>query len=720
MQRMLHLIKRISLGFIAAVFTLALFLPLCLPFLSFAEAGQDLVRVGFFESEKYGYLDANGNLRGYDVELSEAIGVYGNFQVEMVAFTAVSEMEEALRDGSVDLLFDFLKTKEREKEFIFTSRPVLEETISVYTHYDKDAWKPNESGTIEKLSVGYVEQSGFLAPFLDYCEKHEISPKLMGYPNEQAAQEALSQGAVDALLTGSAIQAGCRSLLTLRLEPSYIMLRREDTDLRDRIDAAFLQLLTDNQGYQSELYNRYVNAHNTELSYFTEEEQAYLKAHPTMKVAFVRTAAPFVIVENDGTVRGILPEYYQALGKKLGVSFTFSLYDSLQETIDAVLSGRDDVVGHYYGDIVIAEASGLLPTEEYSITNCARLVRKGFTGFVRTAAVTDRTLPTLKEQLVDGTILRSYGSIEECYQAVISGETDAFIGSMTAATWLINQHSTRGVQLSIIPGITLSLRGAVAQDNRILYFILDNAIRASVHDLMTVSVENSTVQIDSIKAYLENIPFSYTLGIVAIMGTLLIALLVLVIALIRVHRERISILRQKTEVDDLTGAASRSYGESLMKHELEIFRKAGSSPLFAIMDIDNFKQKNDRYGHTYGDYVLTKTVEVIRGSIRSTDNMIRWGGDEFILICRDVPRETAGTVLEKIVRNVRNADCSDEMVDFSVTISVGADFYRPEDQDIDSLVRRIDKLLYEAKKEKNCWRLQGEGKEGPGGLTSLS
>lgn len=75
-----------------------------------------------------------------------------------------------------------------------------------------------------------------------------------------------------------------------------------------------------------------------------------------------------------------------------------------------------------------------------------------------------------------------------------------------------------------------------------------------------------------------------------------------------------------------------------------------------MMDIDWFKQVNDQYGHDAGDRVLASFAERIRSRIKRTDVFVRWGGEEFVLICRGCGREEAGRMAERLRREVERAD----------------------------------------------------------------
>lgn len=670
-----------------------------------AHAARDTIRIGFFTSENYGFVGADGDLRGYDVQLSKAIGMYAGFDAEMIGYDNVPEMEQALRDGEVDALIDFLHNARREQEFIFTECAILEEQVSVYTLNDPDAPTADSIDDMSVLRVGHVSEAGFLDDFMEYCEEMGISPQLMDFHNEAAMLSAMDRGETDACLTGSAVPVGYRVLLSLPPLSSYMMLRAEDGALRSRIDTAITQLKTDDPDYIANLYYTYVASHDTEMSPLTSQERDFLEQHPEISVALVRGAEPFTVEKADGELGGIIPDYYKALGKRLGVAFRFILYDKNQDAVDAVASGEADILGQYYGDIILAEKDDLYDTMEYDATECARLTRSGFGGHVQTIAATTRTAYLLAAQLDPDVRLETFPNLEACYQALMKGKVDAMIGSMTGISWLINQHTMRGVNLSILPNVTLGVRGAVSRENTELMFVLNKAISVSGNDMNEAILENAVSGETDLRTALENLPMGFTIGAVAFLTILVLTLIVMLVLLVRSGRERVALLNREVNVDGLTGAGSRRNGTEMLVRELALFRRYGDGPLVAMFDVDHFKEKNDTYGHEYGDYVLKRVVEILRETLRQSDAIIRWGGDEFILVCPKTHGKGADHILEKVISAINSADFRMNGTGEQITVSVGASYFQHGDVDIVSILRRCDSALYQAKKARNTYSI---------------
>ena len=149
------------------------------------------------------------------------------------------------------------------------------------------------------------------------------------------------------------------------------------------------------------------------------------------------------------------------------------------------------------------------------------------------------------------------------------------------------------------------------------------------------------------------------------------------------------------EQDCLTGVFNRHRFDKVLHQERERASRYGTALSLIILDIDHFKKINDRYGHTVGDRVLIAAANYIRQHIRENDLLARWGGEEFAIVAPDSTLDSAGKLAEKL-----RADLEDlrEVDDISITCSFGVAQF-DGDEDVDSLIRRADRALYQAKGE---------------------
>lgn len=148
--------------------------------------------------------------------------------------------------------------------------------------------------------------------------------------------------------------------------------------------------------------------------------------------------------------------------------------------------------------------------------------------------------------------------------------------------------------------------------------------------------------------------------------------------------------QDKLYIDPVTGVYNRRYFE-------DEIRNMQNSAGVAMIDLDDFKLYNDIYGHDMGDQVLCIVVDVIKNCIRKTDKLIRYGGDEFLLILSDMVRGTLRGKLLQIQEAIENAtipNCSR----LKLTASIGGVI--SEDGQIDEAIAKADQLMYKAKDHK--------------------
>lgn len=144
-------------------------------------------------------------------------------------------------------------------------------------------------------------------------------------------------------------------------------------------------------------------------------------------------------------------------------------------------------------------------------------------------------------------------------------------------------------------------------------------------------------------------------------------------------------------LDALTGAYNRRYYENRI-------RKVRGHAGVAMIDLDDFKLYNDTCGHNAGNLVLNTVVGIIRGCICKTDILIRYGGDEFLLILQDVDEE----IFSKKLKQIRDMVCEAEVPGYArlrLTVSIGG--VLADNETIESAVARADGLMYQAKNRKN-------------------
>lgn len=151
---------------------------------------------------------------------------------------------------------------------------------------------------------------------------------------------------------------------------------------------------------------------------------------------------------------------------------------------------------------------------------------------------------------------------------------------------------------------------------------------------------------------------------------------------------------RKLYLDALTGAYNRQY------YDDQLAALPGEYAV-AYIDLDKFKDINDTWGHNAGDQALKAVVDAMMSCVRETDSVVRFGGDEFVIVFRNIPKDIFAMRLEKIRKAVSDIVIN-EFPDMRLSVSVGGCFGNGR---IEELVQKADELLYDAKMKRNSVQL---------------
>lgn len=158
-------------------------------------------------------------------------------------------------------------------------------------------------------------------------------------------------------------------------------------------------------------------------------------------------------------------------------------------------------------------------------------------------------------------------------------------------------------------------------------------------------------------------------------------------------------LRVMSITDPLTGRYNRRFINDHIRRELKLAQRTGQPVSVLMIDLDNFKEYNDRHGHIAGDEALRKLGDVLVDQVRETDVVARYGGEEFLVYLSHTNTEGARQVAEKLREAVEQTSFSLKGEDTRITISVGVATAHEEVSTYEDLVDHADKAMYRAKAE---------------------
>jgi diguanylate cyclase (GGDEF)-like protein len=176
----------------------------------------------------------------------------------------------------------------------------------------------------------------------------------------------------------------------------------------------------------------------------------------------------------------------------------------------------------------------------------------------------------------------------------------------------------------------------------------------------------------------------------------LVAAMVLVV---RLEKLEISVLRKSTELDPLTKLYNISFFNRAATRRFEQAKKFGLPLTLAMLDIDDFKQYNDLFGHEAGNIALQATAQSLKETTRFDDLLARYGGEEFVTLMVSSPK-AAKVAAERIRAGIESRCCTDRngFLRRQITVSIGLATLTPSTGKLEELIEAADKALYCAKK----------------------
>jgi diguanylate cyclase (GGDEF)-like protein len=171
-------------------------------------------------------------------------------------------------------------------------------------------------------------------------------------------------------------------------------------------------------------------------------------------------------------------------------------------------------------------------------------------------------------------------------------------------------------------------------------------------------------------------------------------------AFLLLHKERADARAQRlATTDPLTGASNRRTFQEVAEREMSRARRAGQPLSIIMLDIDHFRAVNEKHGQRTGDRVLQRLAEVLRAALRKEDMLVRYGGEEFLVLLPDVPGPGAVIVAGRLRKAVLATEVEVGELRLSLTVSAGVAARLDEGpESVDTLVARAEEALALAKR----------------------
>jgi diguanylate cyclase (GGDEF)-like protein len=156
------------------------------------------------------------------------------------------------------------------------------------------------------------------------------------------------------------------------------------------------------------------------------------------------------------------------------------------------------------------------------------------------------------------------------------------------------------------------------------------------------------------------------------------------------------VVEQRSITDPLTEIYNRRSLDEIAGRFISHARRRKSPITFLMVDADKFKQINTRFGHLTGDFVLAEIAEMLKSSTRGSDAVVRYGGDEFLILLADTTSEGASNVIGRIEGKLKDWNAADQLEGFQLSLSIGVCEWR-DGQTLDEVLDGADQRMYAQK-----------------------
>lgn len=425
---------------------------------------------------------------------------------------------------------------------------------------------------------------------------------------------------------------------------------------------------------------------------FSTQETAYITNKPVIKMCVDPDWEPFERINEQGLHVGISADLVQLVAERVGLKIELYPVRSWDESLAASKAGQCQIMS--FLNQTPARDQWLVFTDPIFIDQNIIVTHEDHPYIGDLKWLKDKTVALPRGTMVEERIRKDYPDLKiittssepEAISLVSKRQADMTVRSLMVAAFAIKKEGLFNLKISgQVPDYTNKLRIGVIKDEPILRDILDKGVKSiSVQEREAIANRHISINVQR--------GTDYTL----VWEIAILAALLLTIALVwnkklsRMNRE----LARMSVTDKLTGLFNRQKLDTEL--EREFLRAVRFNQPFSVilLDVDFFKQVNDRYGHQVGDQVLQNIANLLQKQTRATDVLGRWGGEEFMVICAQTDVSGAAKLAELLRQLIDGHDFPNV---HHKTASFGVTAYQAGDH-VNTIVSRADEALYEAKR----------------------
>lgn len=655
----------------------------------------------------------SGTPQGYGIDLMGLLAERSGLSFEYINGYTWDELIEMFFLGQIDLVHSLSITSERQEKAFFSPPYYHSKNVLILR---RDAADTNDLSDIEGKIIALPKGWSSIEFFRTYYPAVHI----IEVESSRQALEYVDQGKVYATVEQESIATyfikkfGFHDLKLSKwidndelqkTSSMHFMVLKKQPILFSILTKALSTLQPeDKDRLEQKWFGREGRLIGSEDVGLTPAEKIFLEDKKTITYCISPDRMPFE--EHQGNqVSGMTADFLELFSERLGASFTLVPTSSWTESLARVQNGDCDILPMVNEtperDKIINFTSSYLNSSMAIITREG----EGFTSGLHDFSGKRVGMPEggfaweyVPRDYSDVTFVR-FPDVRECLLQLSSGKIDAALLSLPVATYHIRHMGLDDLKVAGHSGLQDILRVGVTKDATQLHSIMSKVVRSlPMNDIDSVYRKWVSLTFE------HRVDYSLLWKILAVIGFLVALILLwnwqlmkLNRRIARAHREleeKSKELERISITDSLTGLFNRRHIDRVLESEVNRQVRYQRHLSVILIDIDNFKQVNDSYGHQAGDLVLIKFAETLHSAVRESDVAGRWGGEEFLVICQECDLDGALVMAENLRKKLADLSFSEAG---QQTASFGVGSLQPGETR-DGMILRVDNALYLAKK----------------------
>ncbi len=428
-----------------------------------------------------------------------------------------------------------------------------------------------------------------------------------------------------------------------------------------------------------------------ELADFTPEERAYVHDLGPVTVCVDPDWPPFESLNDRGQYEGVGADLFRLAAGVAGLRYRIVPTADWDESVAASKDGRCRLLA--FLNQTPAREQWLLFTAPLFTNANVFITREEHFFIADPAELTGETIVFPSGTSMEERVRRDYPNLRivnsaserEALDMVSERKADMTLRSLVVAAYTIKKEGLFNLKIAgKLPGYDNALRIGVSKDMPQLRDILNKAVR-TITPAEREEIVNRHVSIN-----VETVTDYGLIGRIAAGFALIVAIVVAWnLRINKLYAE----LEHRSRTDPLTGLANRTHLDAVLRQEADRAERYDRPFAVILFDVDHFKAVNDAHGHLAGDKVLKAMADAAKATVRTSDMVGRWGGEEFLVLCPETDAASALILAERLRLAVRGESFVTGTVQ---TVSLGVAAFAPGDS-VDSLLIRADNALYRAK-----------------------